>query len=66
MSRVEAIEKEVQQLSPQELADFRDWFVRFDAEAWDRQIEADVEARKLDALAERAISNHKAGRSREL
>ncbi|HET8701851.1 MAG TPA: hypothetical protein VFL97_09325 [Nitrococcus sp.] len=66
MSRVEAIEKEVQQLSPQELADFRDWFVRFDAEAWDRQIEADVETGKLDALAERALGDHKAGRSREL
>lgn len=66
MSRVAAIEKEVQQLSPEELADFRDWFVRFDAEAWDQQIEADVEAGKLDALAVRALSDHKAGRSREL
>ena len=66
MSRVEAIEKEVQQLSPQELADFREWFVRFDAEAWDQQIEADAETSELDALAEQALSDHKAGRGREL
>jgi hypothetical protein len=34
-----------------------------DAEAWDRQFEADVEAGKLDALAERALDAHAEGRS---
>jgi hypothetical protein len=66
MSRIEAIEQEVRRLSAQELADFRQWFARFDAEAWDRQLEADVAAGKLDALAEKALRDHKAGRSREL
>ncbi len=66
MSRVEAIEQEVQKLSPRELADFREWFARFDADAWDRKLEADVGAGKLDAFAERALADHKAGRSREL
>jgi hypothetical protein len=37
------------------LAVLRDWFMDFDAEAWDRQFEADVEAGKLDSLAERAL-----------
>lgn len=64
MSRVESIEKEVQRLSPQGLADFREWFARFDADAWDQKVEADVDAGKLDALAERALGDHKAGRSR--
>lgn len=66
MSRVEAIEQEVQQLSPQELADFREWFAHYDADAWDRKLEADIEAGKLDELAERALADHKSGRSREL
>ena len=35
----------------------------FDAEAWDRQFEADVEAGKLDAPAERALDAHAEGRS---
>jgi hypothetical protein len=53
MSRVEAIEKEIERLSPQELADFREWFAHYDADAWNRKLEADIEAGKLDELAER-------------
>lgn len=34
-----------------------------DAEDWDRQFEADVEAGKLDALAERALDAHAEARS---
>ena len=35
-------------------------------EAWDRQFEADVKAGKLDTLAERALRDHRAGRSTRL
>ena len=66
MEKVEAIEKDVQSLSPDELATFRRWFHEFDAEAWDRQLEADVQAGKLDALADEAIEAHKSGKSTEL
>jgi hypothetical protein len=54
MSQVEMIERQIEQLSREELARFREWFARYDAEAWDRQFEQDVQAGKLDALAERA------------
>lgn len=66
MEKVEKIEREVQQLSPEELASFRQWFAAFDAEAWDRQFEADVRAGKLDAPAERALRDHAAGKSTKL
>jgi hypothetical protein len=66
MSRVEQIENDVRTLTPEELSTFRDWFLRFDAEAWDSQIEADVRSRKLKSLAERAISDHEGGRSTTL
>jgi hypothetical protein len=66
MEKVEKIEREVQGLSPEELASFRQWFAAFDAEAWDRQFEADVRAGKLDALAERALRDHAAGKSTKL
>ena len=66
MEKVEKIEQEVQELSPDELAQFRQWFAAFDAEAWDRQLEADVKAGKLDALAERALRDHAAGKSTKL
>jgi len=66
MTKVEKLEKEIQELSRQELAAFRRWFNRFDATAWDRQFEEDAQAGKLDRLAEEAISEHDAGKSREL
>ncbi len=66
MEKVEKIEREVQELSPDELAKFRQWFASFNAEAWDRQFEADVKAGKLDALADRALRDHAAGKSTKL
>jgi hypothetical protein len=60
------IEREVEELSSGELAKFRQWFAAFDAEAWDRQFEADVKAGKLDALADRALRDHEAGKSTKL
>lgn len=66
MSKVEDLEQQVQQLSPEELAEFRPWFAEFDAHLWDRQFKADVEAGKFDALAESALRAHAAGRSTKL
>ena len=58
MSQVEKLEQTVEQLSPDELAAFRSWFIEFDAAEWDRQIEIDSEAGKLDRLAQSAIDDH--------
>jgi hypothetical protein len=66
MRKVEKIENEIQQLNPDELATFRDWFRRYDADEWDKEIERDVSAGRLDKLAEEAIAAHKAGRTREI
>ncbi len=66
MGKVEIIEGQVKQLSREELTEFREWFAGFDAEVWDRQLEADVKAGKLDALAENALRDHLAGRSTKL
>ena len=63
MSRVERVEGEVQNLSAEELKAFRDWFARFDAAAWDQQIEADADNGKLRSLVERALKDHEAGQS---
>jgi hypothetical protein len=65
MSKLEAIEKRVSGLSAEELAEFRQWFAEFDAAAWDRQIERDVKAGKLDELADQALRQHAAGKSTE-
>jgi hypothetical protein len=66
MTKLEKLQDEVKELSPDERTAFFKWFEEFDDAEWDRQIEADVQAGKLDALVERALRDHAAGRSREL
>ena len=66
MSKIENLEKQIQQLSPEELVEFRRWYADFDAELWDRQFESDARAGKLDALAEKALRAHTAGQSTKL
>jgi hypothetical protein len=66
MSTVQQIEDAVQQLSAAERAAFRAWFAEFDAQEWDRQIEADVASGQLDWLAEEARQESKAGRCTDL
>lgn len=66
MSTLESIEQQVAQLDPEQLAQFRDWFLEFEADAWDRQIALDAKAGKLDALAKKALNDHQAGRTTSL
>lgn len=66
MSEVEQLESRVQNLSPEELAKFRAWFLEFDARVWDSQIEADLKAGKLSGLIAEALADYKAGKAREL
>lgn len=66
MSKLEIIESQIKELTREELAQFREWLARFDAEIWDHQFEADVKAGKLDALADKALQDHGAGRSTKL
>ena len=65
MSSVNEIEEAVLRLSVVELAVFRAWFAEFDAEAWDRRIEDDVASGRLDALADEALEDLRAGRCTE-
>jgi hypothetical protein len=62
MSTVQQLENTVRQLSAEELAAFRSWFAEFDAAEWDRQIEADVSAGRLDWLVEEARRDSREGR----
>lgn len=66
MSTVFDIENAVQKLSRNDLTMFRDWFLGFDAAAWDKQFEEDVAAGRLDALADEAIRDLREGRCTDL
>ena len=63
MGRIEAIEEQIKALSAEELAHLREWFLEFDWALWDQQIERDVAAGKLDAMAEKALRDHAAGKT---
>lgn len=66
MSSIQDIEHAIRQLPPEDLAAFRAWFAEFDAAAWDRQIEEDAAAGRLDALADEAVQELREGRCTEL
>ena len=66
MTKVKKLEQEVQKLNRSELAVFRKWFQTYDSDQWDREIEGDARAGKLDKLAKEALVAHKAGKSKEL
>jgi hypothetical protein len=66
MGKVEKLEQEVQALSPEELDQFRRWFLEFDWAVWDAQFERDARAGKLDAIAEKAAREHAARKTTPL
>ena len=66
MTKVKKLEDEVQNLSPTDLATFREWFRKYDAEEWDQKIEVDVREGSMDKLAEQALADHAAGTSKEI
>ncbi|MGE0281403.1 MAG: hypothetical protein AB7P20_12440 [Rhizobiaceae bacterium] len=66
MTKLERISRDIEALAPEELAKFRAWFAEYDADLWDAQIEADIKAGKLDKLAEQALADHRAGRTKPL
>jgi hypothetical protein len=66
MSSVDQAEKAVRELSANQLAEFRRWFLKFDAEIWDAEFEEDARAGKLDRLGEKALEDVRSGRSRPL
>jgi hypothetical protein len=66
MSTVEAITAAIAKLSPDEIAKVRAWLDEQAEGEWDAQIEQDERDGKLDALADRALAEHRAGRTRPL
>lgn len=66
MSTVEEIRGAVKRLPKKDLARFRKWFAEYDAAVWDRQVEQDAAAGRLDALAREALRDHRANRTKPL
>jgi len=63
---IEELEIVVSRLSHEELIRFSQWFEEFRAQQWDRQIEADILAGRLDPAGSRADDDFEAGRCTSL
>jgi hypothetical protein len=66
MTKLEKIEQEISTLDPRDVWKLADWLGEYKAELWDRQMEDDAKAGKLDKLAHQALADHLAGRTRTL
>ena len=66
MTKVEALEREVEKLSLDELAAFRNWFAEYDWKAWDRQIERDSADGRLDQFAAEALAELERGETTDI
>ena len=54
---IEDLKNAVAGLPPDQYAEFRTWFEAFEADRFDRKIERDVQAGKLDRFADHAIDD---------
>lgn len=63
---VEELQSGVSKLPVEELDRFSRWFEEFLADQWDRRIEADILAGRLDAAGQRADKEFEAGRCKPL
>ena len=66
MNVVEHLTQNVQGLSPEDLRQFRAWFLEYDAQCWYQQISKDLRAGKLDKLIAEARADFQAGKARQL
>ncbi len=63
---LQKLEAAVAQLPAEELTAFARWFEGYLADAFDRRIEADIQAGRLDEAGRRADADFEAGRCKPL
>jgi hypothetical protein len=66
MSTIEDIEQAIEKLPAEDVAKLRAWFDAFESERFDRRLDSDAQAGKLDALAQAALADFRHGRASEL
>jgi len=65
MSKVEQIETDIAKLSATEARQVAQWLEEFLADEWDKQIDADAKAGKLDFLFDEGAAERRTGSLRE-
>ncbi len=63
---VKQIERAITQLPPKELAELVSWLEDYHAQVWDKRIEEDLEAGRLDKLLAEVDEEYEAGLTQPL
>ena len=66
MSQVDHLKAEIEALPEEDFIRLREWFAEKDWQHWDKQLEKDVAAGKLDFLREEARTAKAEGKLRDL
>ena len=66
MSNLSEIEQSVSLLPDEDFARFRQWFLEFENNKWDLQIEQDINENKLSNMANEAVADYKKGKFKSL
>ena len=66
MIQVEILEQQIAELDDASFSKLRDWLIEYDQSRWDKKLEEDSNAGKLDFLINAALAEHKAGLTRDL
>ena len=66
MIQVEILEQYIEELDDNSFSKLREWFIEFDQMRWDKKIENDSNAGKLDFLINPALAEYQAGKTRGL
>jgi hypothetical protein len=66
LSRIDQLKAEIESLPSEEIAEIFRWLSEKDWEKWDKEIEADSQAGKLDFLAREARDEKAKGRLKDL
>ena len=66
MTKIDEIKSAIESLSQEDFFQLREWFTEKDWKKWDKQIEADSEAGKLDFLIEEAFEAKRKGKLKAL
>ncbi len=66
MSKIDDIKTAISALPASELSRLRAWLAELDAQRFDERLERDAKSGKLDQLARKAVTDDKAGRTRDI
>ncbi len=66
MDTLTQVEKLISSFKDEELTIFREWFYKFDNQKWDEKLAGDIEAGKLDNIADGALDQFLTGKAKSV